>query len=398
MVKDAKGNEIGGLEQGPFEPIAVIGVSALMPDAPDIDAFWQNIIDAKVSIRTIPEHRWIGPIDHFFREGGPGNIEEGFTYARIGAVVEGYDFDWRRWRLPPGTLPQIDLAQQWAVSVAASAIEHAGYDGESKDIDRLRTGVAFANALGGENRNLSNIRIYSNHTKELAKSQGMPQENSAAFMKSVVEGAPRVNEDTMPGELANVVAGRVSNLLDLQGPNFALDAACASSLATLMEACRLLQMRQVDVMIAGATDRSMDAPTFAKFSAIGALSATHSTPFDAGANGFVMGEGAGAFVLKRLSDAIRDGDEVKAVIRGSVAHQMAEARVLPPQVKEGRVQAMARAYNKQDMMHPAFSWLKLTGPRPKLEMLQNYQRSHALDWIDGGDHIAVGSIKSQLDI
>ena len=210
MVKDAKGNEIGGLEQGPFEPIAVIGVSALMPDAPDIDAFWQNIIDAKVSIRTIPEHRWIGPIDHFFREGGPGNIEEGFTYARIGAVVEGYDFDWRRWRLPPGTLPQIDLAQQWAVSVAASAIEHAGYDGESKDIDRLRTGVAFANALGGENRNLSNIRIYSNHTKELAKSQGMPQENSAAFMKSVVEGAPRVNEDTMPGELANVVAGRVS--------------------------------------------------------------------------------------------------------------------------------------------------------------------------------------------
>ena len=112
MVKDAKGNEVGGLEQGPFEPIAVIGVSALMPDAPDIDAFWQTIIDAKVSIRTIPEHRWIGPIDHFFREGGPGDIEEGFTYARIGAVVEGYDFDWRRWRLPPGTLPQIDLAQQ----------------------------------------------------------------------------------------------------------------------------------------------------------------------------------------------------------------------------------------------------------------------------------------------
>ena len=182
MVKDAKGNEVEGLEQGPFEPIAIIGVSALMPDAPDVDTFWQNILDAKVSIRTLPTHRWIGPLEHFYREGGPGNIEEGFTYARIGAVVEGYEFDWRRWKQPPGTLTQIDLAQQWAVSVAASAIEQAGYDGETKDIDRLRTGVAFANALGGENRNLSNIRIYSNHTKELAKSQGMPEVNSGAFI------------------------------------------------------------------------------------------------------------------------------------------------------------------------------------------------------------------------
>ena len=147
MVKDGNGKEVEGLEQGPFEPIAIIGVSALMPDAPDIETFWQNILDAKVSIRTIPEHRWIGPIEHFYREGGPGNIEEGFTYARIGAVVEGYEFDWRRWKQPPGTLTQIDLAQQWAVSVAAAAIEQAGYDGDSKDIDRLRTGVAFANAL-----------------------------------------------------------------------------------------------------------------------------------------------------------------------------------------------------------------------------------------------------------
>ena len=70
-------------------------------------------------------------------------------------------------------------------------------------------------------------------------------------------------------------------------------------------------------MICGATDRTMDPATFSKFSAIGALSPSHSTPFDAGANGFVMGEGAGALLLKRLSDAIADGDEIKAVIRGS---------------------------------------------------------------------------------
>ena len=397
MVKDAKGNEVQGLEQGPFEPIAVIGVSALMPDAPDIDSFWQNILDSKVSIRQIPEHRWIGPVDHFFRDGGPGNIEEGYTYARIGAVVEGYEFDWRRWKQPPGTLTQIDLAQQWAVSVAAAAIEHAGYDGESKDIDRLRTGVAFANALGGENRNLSNIRIYSNHTKELAKSFGMPTANGDAFVDAINTGAPRVNEDTMPGELANVVAGRVSNLLDLQGPNFAMDAACASSLATLMDACRLLQMRQVDVMIAGATDRSMDAPTFAKFSAIGALSPTHSTPFDAGANGFVMGEGAGAFVLKRLSDAIRDGDEVHAVIRGVGGSSDGRGKGITAPSQRGQIQAIARAYSQAEYEATTVELIEAHGTSTKVgDATELGTLSLLWDGSPAGDHVAVGSIKSQV--
>ncbi|NCG01625.1 MAG: acyltransferase domain-containing protein, partial [Euryarchaeota archaeon] len=397
MVKDAKGNEVEGLEQGPFEPIAIIGVSALMPDAPDVETFWQNILDAKVSIRTLPTHRWIGPIEHFYREGGPGNIEEGFTYARIGAVVEGYEFDWRRWKQPPGTLTQIDLAQQWAVSVAASAIEQAGYDGETKDIDRLRTGVAFANALGGENRNLSNIRIYSNHTKELAKSQGMPEANSGAFIDSINEGAPRVNEDTMPGELANVVAGRVSNLLDLQGPNFAMDAACASSLATLMDACRLLQMRQVDVMIAGATDRSMDAPTFAKFSAIGALSASHSTPFDAGANGFVMGEGAGAFVLKRLSDALRDGDDVHAVIRGVGGSSDGRGKGITAPSQRGQIQAIARAYTQAGYDTTSVELIEAHGTSTKVgDATELGTLSLLWDGTPTGDHVAVGSIKSQI--
>ena len=122
------GKPCEGIDQGPFEPIAVIGLGALMPDAHDIDAFWQNILDAKVSIRTLPEGRWPGPVDHFWKEGGPGAHTEGYSYAKIGAVVSDAEFDWRRWRQPPGTLPQIDPCQLWAVTVSADAIEHAGYD------------------------------------------------------------------------------------------------------------------------------------------------------------------------------------------------------------------------------------------------------------------------------
>ena len=235
------GKPCEGIEQGPFEPIAVVGLGALMPDAHNIDAFWQNILDAKVSIKPLPEGRWPGPIHHFWKEGGPGEHSEGYTYSKIGALVKEAEFDWRRWRQPPGTLPQIDPCQLWAVTVSADAIEHAGYDGESNDLDRTRTGVVFANALGGENRNMSNIRVWANHTAELAKQHGMPAGQAEEFTASILEGTPRVDEDTMPGELANVVSGRVANLLDLQGPNHAMDAACASSMAAVLDACRLLK-------------------------------------------------------------------------------------------------------------------------------------------------------------
>jgi len=306
------GKPCDGLEQGPFEPIAIIGMGALMPDATSIDEFWQNIIDSKISIKEIPEGRWPGALDHFWRQGGPGEHIEGFSYSKIGAFVTQDEFDWRRWRQPPGTLKQIDPCQLWAVTVSADAIEHAGYGNEVKDIDRTRTGVVFANALGGENRNLSNIRVWSNHTKEVALAHGLPADAGDAFVDEIVEHSPRVDEDTMPGELANVVSGRVANLLDLQGPNHAMDAACASSMAAVLDACRLLQLRQVDVMLAGAADRTMDPATFAKFSAIGALSATHSSPFDARADGFVMGEGAGVLVLETLKSAQKRGAKIYA--------------------------------------------------------------------------------------
>ena len=237
--------------QDPFEPIAIVGLGAILPDSTNAESFWQNVLDAHVSIGDIPEGRWV--ISDHWLEGGPKNIPEGKTYSRIGAFVKEYEFDWKRWRVPPGTLPQIDLSQQWAVSDSAAALEDAGYLGEdgSSTVPNARTGVVFANALGGENRNLSNHRVWADSFARKAVQAGMPEDSVDQFKESITEGLPRVDEDTMPGELANVVAGRVANLLDLQGPNYATDAACASTFAAILDACRLLQSRQVDLMVAG---------------------------------------------------------------------------------------------------------------------------------------------------
>ena len=151
---------------------------------------------------------------------------------------------------------------------------------DARELPRARTGVIFANALGGENRNLSNPRVWADQfARHAVEAGGMPNEGKAAFKEALLEGLPLVTEDTIPGELANVVSGRVANLLDLQGPNYSTDAACASTFAAILDACRLLQTRQVDMMVAWASDRTMDHATFAKFTAI-CLLYTSQSPRD----------------------------------------------------------------------------------------------------------------------
>jgi acyl transferase domain-containing protein len=176
-----------------------------------------------------------------------------------------------------------------------------------------------------------------------------------------------------------------------------MDAACASSMAAVMDACRLLQTRQADVMLAGATDRTMDPATYAKFSAIGALSPTHSTPFDARANGFVMGEGAGVMVLKRLRDAIADDDTIHAVIRGIGGSSDGRGKGITAPSQRGQIQAIARAYNQAGYPASTVELVEAHGTSTKVGDATELSTLTRL-WTDAasGDNVAVGSIKSQV--
>ena len=178
--------------------------------------------------------------------------------------------------------------------------------------------------MSGERHYLTALRIaYPELAHELDQAptfQSLPDDVrkavSAEFGELIGHRYPEITEDTMPGELGNCMAGRVANLFDLHGPNFVVDAACASALAAIDASVAGLVNHSFDTAIAGGVDRNMGASSFVKFCKIGALSATGTRPFDAGADGFVMGEGAGVFVLKRLADAERDGDRIYAVLRG----------------------------------------------------------------------------------
>ena len=301
------------------EPIAVVGVSAIMPDAPDGDAFWANIRDGRYCISDVPPERW-SP-DRYY---DPDPHAPYKTYSRIGGWVREYAWDPVGWRLPvpPKVAEQLDPGQKWAVVGSRAALLDAGWPGWQVDPERVA--VIIGNAIGGDKHYWTNLHIeYPEFVHALrgtpsfaalpsrVKGQLLEQTREAFFT-----GFPGVTEDTMPGELANIIAGRVANLFNLRGPNFTTDAACASGLAATSAAVRGLQAHDYDAVVTGGVDRNMGVAAFVKFCKIGALSATGTRPFDAGADGFVMGEGAALFVLKRLSDAEKSGDRIYAVLLG----------------------------------------------------------------------------------
>ncbi|WP_162213202.1 beta-ketoacyl [acyl carrier protein] synthase domain-containing protein, partial [Nostocoides australiense] len=299
------------------KPVAVVGMAAIMPQAPSANAFWDNIKGGRYSVTEVPPERW-DPALYF----SPDHGARDKTYSTIGGWVREFDWDPIKWRLPvpPTVAAQMDEGQRWAISAARAALIDAGWP--EWNVDSNNVAVILGNAIGGEKHYLSSMRVrlpeVIKRLQESATLQGLPadvqqrivEETRAGYLDNTFE----ITEDTMPGELANVIAGRVCQLLNLRGPNFTTDAACASGLAALNSAILGLVDHQYDAVVTGGVDRNMGIDAFVKFCKIGALSATGTRPFDSGADGFVMGEGAALFVLKRLEDAERDGDRIYSVI------------------------------------------------------------------------------------
>ncbi len=300
-------------------PIAIVGVSAIMPDAPDAETFWANIRGGRYSISDVPTERWDPELYY-----DPDPRVPDKTYSRIGGWVRDYPWDPIGWRLPvpPTVADQMEAGQKWAVAGARTALLDAGWP--EWPVDPERVAVIIGNAIGGDKQYRSSLRVeYPEFDRELRRAPSFAAlpasvrdavlaETRTSFLSQFME----ITEDSMPGELANVTAGRIANLFNLRGANFTTDAACASGLAAMSAAVHGLRAGDFDAVITGGVDRNMHAAAFVKFCKIGALSATGTRPFDAGADGFVMGEGAALFVLKRLADAERDGDHIYAVLLG----------------------------------------------------------------------------------
>jgi len=307
------------MKETAHKAVAIVGVGAVLPDAPDARKFWQNIKEGVYSITEVNPERWNPKL---YYDADPKAPDK--TYSKIGGWVRDWDWDPLKWKMPmpPRVSRNMDLTQKWAIVAVREALMDYGYP--QRALDPERTAVILGNAMAGDAHLYSAARVlFADYLEELAHTPDFARLSAgarAAILAQLREGIsrrlPEITEDTMPGELANIIAGRIAALYDFKGPNFVADAACASTMAAFSAAIGGLVEKDYDAVLTGGVDANMSPSTFVKFCKIGALSATGSRPYASGADGFVMGEGAVTFLLKRLSDAEHDGDRIYAVIRG----------------------------------------------------------------------------------
>src|SRR5208337_2619826 len=307
------------MENTAHRAIAVVGAGAVLPDAPNVAAFWQNVKNGRYSISEVSPDRW-DPASYY----DPDHSVPDKTYSKIGGWVREHVWDPMAWRLPipPRVADAMDSSQKWGISCTRDALEDYGYPKRPLNTDR--TAVILGNAMGGEKHYFTVMRVlfpeYARELGESASFAALPESIRRDITRELHERMgtrlPEITEDSMPGELANCIAGRIANVFNFHGPNYVCDAACASAMAAISSAAEGLVQHDFDVAVTGGIDRNMGVSTFVKFCKIGALSATGTRPYAEGADGFVMGEGTAIFVLKRLADAERDGDKIYAVLRG----------------------------------------------------------------------------------
>ncbi len=392
----------------PDEPIAIVGAGCVLPDAPDVETFWNNLLAGRSSIREVPKDRWDPEL--FFSEDKKAADK---TYAKIGGFIVDESFDGLAYRMPPNVVAQVDASQRWALTATRQALHDAGLatglrGDEGRDFDRERCAVILGNAMGGEIQKQVSKRLYWPEVEAALRAdpdfQALPDSRRDAVIARVEESfkgkTNPVTEDTMPGHLSNVAAGRIANAFDLGGKNFTTDAACASSLAALDAAMDSLRRGESDHVVWGGSDRSMDVTAYIQFSKIGALSPDGSRPFDEAANGFVMGEGCAMFVLKRLTDALADGDKVYATIRGIGASSDGKGKGITAPNPVGQVRAVRRAYQSAGIDPATIGYLEAHGtstpvgdPTELESVIQAFQETGAQA---AKGSIAVGSVKSNI--
>ncbi|MBO0864903.1 MAG: type I polyketide synthase, partial [Mycobacterium sp.] len=268
------------------EPVAVVGIGCRFPGgAAGPEAYWNFLSNGGDAISEIPSDRWNA--DEFY---DPDQFAPGRMSSKWGGFlpdVAGFDADF--FGISPREAEAMDPQQRLMLEVAWEALEHAGI------VPDHLSGIRAAVMMG----------VYYTEYQTI----------SAANPDSI-------DAYSATGNAHAVAVGRIAYLLGLRGPAVAVDSACSSSLVTIHLACQSLRLRESDLALAGGVSVILRPETQLAMSKWGMLSPRgRCHAFDSRADGFVRGEGAGVVVLKRLTDAVRDGDRVLAVVRGSAINQ-----------------------------------------------------------------------------
>jgi acyl transferase domain-containing protein len=318
-------------------PIAIIGMACIFPQAPDLASFWNNILNGVDAISE-PVPDW--GADRYLAAGR-------IRTQRGGFLKDLYRFDPREFGIMPNSVDGGETDQYLALRVARDALADSGY--LRQDADHHATGIVLGHSAYLHRGQVTVIQnnIVLDQTMDLLRA-AMPHASEQALeeIREILrKKLPPTTADNAPGLVPNMMTGRIANRLNLRGPNYVLDAACASSLLAVAAAADELRSGRSDMMLAGGVNATLPADVTTSFTQLGALSARGRVrPFEKGSDGTLLGEGLGVVVLKRLEDAIAAGDRVYAVLRGVGHSSDGKGSGLLAPSQEGETLAIRRAY------------------------------------------------------
>lgn len=308
--------------------IAIIGMACNFPKAEDVQTYWENILNKVNAITEVPSNRWDWRL--YFDDNMKARDK---IYSRWGGFLDNIPFDPLKYGIPPSSLGSIEPVHLMALEVVSAAIKDAGYEHREFSCERTSVIIGTGSGLGDTGQRY----IFRSTLPQIFEI------HSDALMNRFNEWT----EDSFPGILMNVIAGRIANRFNFGGVNYTIDAACASSLAALYEGVKELESGSSNMVIVGGVDACQSPFTFMCFSKTNALSPTGTCRvFDEKADGTVISEGLAIVVLKRLQDAERDGDRIYAVIKSVAGSSDGRGTSMTAPRVEGQLLVFNRAYEK----------------------------------------------------
>jgi acyl transferase domain-containing protein/acyl carrier protein len=311
---------------GDREPLAIVGIGCRLPGGATTPAkFWDVLEQGRCGIREVPPDRW--NVDLLY-DRNPGAI--GRARTKWGGFIDGIrDFDAEFFGISPREAEAMDPQQRLLLMVVWEAFENAGI---AADRVKGSNGAVFAGVSGTDYTQIQRFR----RTGE--------------------------NIHAGTGGAMSIIANRISHKFDLKGPSAAVDTACSSSLVATDMACNAIWSGVSDFAIAGGTSALLDPGVFINFSKANMMSPTgRIRTFDAAADGYVRGEGAGAVVIKRLSQAVEDGDHVYAVLRGTCVNQDGQTSTITIPSADAQSEMLAEACRRAGLTPSDIDYVEAHG-------------------------------------
>lgn len=380
--------------------IAIIGMSGIFPGAGDLNAFWENIRNGVDAIETVPESR-MGSL--FFEENTNTQTVAASAvdrfYCRRGGFIDNYaEFDPIQFGILPLAVEGTEPEQLLALSLAHKALVDAHAFSNGANFAKTGIIIGKGNYTGpGATRAIEIVRTGQQIVEVLQSIlPDLKSEDLERVKNEFQQKKGRFSADTAMGLIPNLTASLVANRLDLGGTAYTLDAACASSLLAIDHAVQELNSGRADMMIAGGVHACQNAPFWSIFHQLGALSRNQQIrPFDQRADGLLIGEGCGFVVLKRLSDAIANGDRIYAVVQGvGVSSDGAGASVMSPTV-HGQVKAIRQAWEMAGINTDQIGYLEAHGTGTPLGDKTELETLAAV-FGQSDTKAGIGSVKSMI--